>query len=294
METTRGNRPATPGFTRETEIARLRKAICDAVRHKGAILIPTFALGRTQEILALLALMIAEGDLQPQPIYIGGLGRVFTEIYDLEAHRTHRQFPSLQLHEALNLTVLEQGQAEKMKLSKGRIFVITAGMMSENTAAHELGLRMIGDENQHIFFVGYTDPDTPGGRLRAAKHGETFVFSPSGGRVTRRCHIENFDLTAHANRKDMLDFAFQAEPRAVLLVHGDADSRAWLRATTPRTPSQTQDLPAQARRDDRGVGPRRGLDIPSSPRQPAKACLQESSKKPAPWSGSSRRINPSS
>jgi len=100
-------------------------------------------------------------------------------------------------------------------------------MMSENTAAHDLGLRMAGDENQHIFFVGYTDPDTPGGRLRAAKHGETFVFSPSGGRVTRRCHIENFDLTAHANRKDMLEFACQVDPRAVLLVHGDADSRAW-------------------------------------------------------------------
>jgi Cft2 family RNA processing exonuclease len=182
--------------------------------------------------------MIAEGDLQPQPIYIGGLGRVFTEIYDLEAHRTHRQYPNLQLHEALNLTVLEQGQAEKMKLSKGRIFVITAGMMSENTAAHDLGLRMIGDENQHIFFVGYTDPDTPGGRLRAAKHGETFVFSPSGGRVTRRCHLENFDLTAHANRKDMLEFALQVEPRVVLLVHGDADSRAWyeqqLRARRPK------------------------------------------------------------
>jgi len=227
METTRGNRGASPGVTRETEIARLRRAICDAVRHKGAILIPTFALGRTQEILALLAVMLAEGDLEPQPIYIGGLGRVFTEIYDLEAHRTHRQYPSLQLHEALNLTVLEQGQAQKMKLAKGRIFVITAGMMSENTAAHDLGLRMAGDENQHIFFVGYTDPDTPGGRLRAAKHGETFVFSPSGGRVTRRCHIENFDLTAHANRKDMLEFACQVDPRAVLLVHGDADSRAW-------------------------------------------------------------------
>jgi len=44
---------------------------------------------------ALLALLMAEGKLQRQPIYIGGLGRVFTEIYDLESHRTHRQYPNL-------------------------------------------------------------------------------------------------------------------------------------------------------------------------------------------------------
>ena len=100
---------------------------------------------------------------------------------------TSRQHTNLQLHESLQLIVLEQGQSEKMKLSGGRIFVITAGMMSENTAAHNLAARMVGDERQSIFFVGYADPNTPGGRLKAAKQGETFVFSPSAGRVTRKC-----------------------------------------------------------------------------------------------------------
>jgi Cft2 family RNA processing exonuclease len=191
------------------------------------VLIPAFALGRTQEILALLALLMREGKLKQQPIYIGGLGRVFTEIYDLEAHRTHRQHTNLQLHEAHNLVVLEKGQAEKMKLSGGRIFVITAGMMSEHTAAHDLAVRMIGDERQAIFFVGYADPSTPGGRLKAAKQGETFVFSPSAGQVTRQCEVQDFDLTAHANRDDLLDFVGQVSPRTILLGHGDEDSRAW-------------------------------------------------------------------
>jgi len=227
METTRGNRELAPGFAREGEIERLSQAIRRVLQRKGSVLIPTFALGRTQEILALLALMVAGGQLQPQPIYIGGLGRVFTEIYDLEAHRTHRQYPNLQLHEALNLTVLEQGQAKKMKLTGGRLFVITAGMMSENTAAHDLALRMMGDETQAIFFVGYTDPDTPGGHLKAAKHGEPFLFSPSGGQATRLCEIQDFDLTAHANRGELLDFVGQVDPRAVLLGHGEEDSRNW-------------------------------------------------------------------
>jgi Cft2 family RNA processing exonuclease len=227
METTRGNRARAAGSTRETEIERLSLAIQRVLARKGSVLIPAFALGRTQEILALLARLMGEGKLKPQPIYIGGLGRVFTEIYDLESHRTHRQYPNLQLGEALNLVVLEQGQAEKMKLTGGRLFVITAGMMSEHTAAHDLALRMIGDERHAIFFVGYAAPDMPGGRLKAAKPGETFLLSPSAGKVTRLCEIQDFDLTAHADRNDLLNFVGEVEPRTVLLSHGEEDSRNW-------------------------------------------------------------------
>lgn len=227
METTRGNRPVPPGFTRQTELDRLSETILNVIKRKGCVLIPTFALGRTQEILAMLALLTKSGRLKRQPIYIGGLGRVFTEIYDLEAHRTHRQHSNLQLHEALNLVVLEKGQAEKMRLSGGRIFVLTAGMMSENTAAHDLALRMIEDERQAICFVGYADPETPGGRLKATKPGQRFVFSGSGGELVRRCALEDFDLTAHANRDELLDFVGRVSPRTVVLGHGDTDSRAW-------------------------------------------------------------------
>jgi len=229
VETTRGNRTLPAGSTRSLEIQRLAESIRRGLAHKASVLIPSFALGRTQEILALLALMMAEGQLKPQPVYIGGLGRVFSEIYDLESHRTHRQYPNLQLHEALNLIVLDQGQVEKMSLS-GRLFVVTAGMMTEKTAAHALAARMIGDERQSIFFVGYADPDTPGGRLKAAKPGETFTFSPSSGELTRRCTVEDFDLTAQADREEILAFIGQAEPRVVLLTHGDPDAREWFKA----------------------------------------------------------------
>ncbi len=238
METTRGNRGVPPDFTRAAEVERLAQAIEQVLKRKGSILIPTFALGRTQEILALLALMTRAGRLKHQPIYIGGLGRIFTEIYDLEAHRTNRLHSNLRLREALNLVVLEKGQAEKMKLSGGRIFVITAGMMSENTAAHDLAARMMGDQRHAIFFVGYADPDTPGGRLKAATPGQPFVFSGSAGETTRRCELRDFDLTAHANRDELLNFVGQVSPRAVLLGHGDDDSRQWfeqqIRARHPK------------------------------------------------------------
>ena len=227
METTRGSRETEPGFSRVAEVGRLVAAIQAAQKKKGCVLIPAFALGRTQEMLALLALLMREGKLKQQPIYIGGLGRVFTEIYDIEAHRTHRQHTALQLNEALQLIVLEKGAAENMKLSGGKIFVITAGMMNENTAAHDLAVRMIGDERQSIFFVGYADPDSPAGRLRSAQPGAALVFSPAAGPVTRRCDIQEFDLTAHANREDLLEFVGHVSPRAVLLGHGDEAARGW-------------------------------------------------------------------
>lgn len=227
METTRGNRAIPPTFSREAELDRLIEAIRETLKRKGSVLIPTFALGRTQEILAALALAMRAGQLKHQPIYIGGLGRVFTEIYDLEAHRAHRLHSNLQLHEALNLVVLEKGQAETMKLAGGRIFVITAGMMSEHTAAHDLAARMMGDKRHGIFFVGYADPDTPGGHLKASQAGKPFFFSPSGGQLTRNCEMRDFDLSAHANREELLDFVGEVSPHTVLLGHGDAEARGW-------------------------------------------------------------------
>ncbi|HEU5072177.1 MAG TPA: MBL fold metallo-hydrolase [Verrucomicrobiae bacterium] len=238
LETTRGNRAVPKGFTREAEIERLAQAIQRVLKRKGSVLIPAFALGRTQEILTLLALLMREGRLKRQPIYIGGLGRVFSEIYDLQAHRTHRQHSNLLLHETLELIVADPEQMRKMKLGGGRIFVITSGMMSEHTAAHDLALRMMTDERHGIFFVGYADPETPGGRLKAARPGEKFLFSPSGGEAVRRCELLDFDLTAHANRQDLLDFVGKVDPRVVLLTHGDDAARKWfehhIRARHPK------------------------------------------------------------
>lgn len=227
METTRGDRAPTPGFTRATEIDRLTESILRVIGRGGCVLMPTFALGRTQEILALLATLMEAGRIPRQPIYIGGLGRVFTEIYDQKAHLANRQLPDLKLTRDLQLIVLERDQVNTMKLSGGKIFVLTAGMLTECTPAHDLAARMIGDERQAIFFVGYADPDTPGGRLKTAKPGETFVFSGRAGEVTRRCETADFDLTAHANREALLDFVGTVSPRTVLLGHGDQAAREW-------------------------------------------------------------------
>jgi Cft2 family RNA processing exonuclease len=238
METTRGAREPKRGFSRAAEIDRLALAITNALERGGSVMIPVFALGRTQEILAVLACLMREGKLRRQPVYIGGLGRVFTEIYDLQAHRTHRNLTNLHLSEALDLVVLDKNATENMRLNSRRIFVVTAGMMTESTPAHELAVRMAGDPKHAIFFVGYADPDSPGGRLKAAKPGETFIFSAKAGQLTKNCEVQDFDLSAHANREDLLEFVGEVNPRTVFLGHGDAPAREWfeqqIRARWPK------------------------------------------------------------
>ena len=64
METTRGAREPNPGFTRAAEIDRLALAISNALERGGSVMIPVFALGRTQEILAVLALLMKENKVR--------------------------------------------------------------------------------------------------------------------------------------------------------------------------------------------------------------------------------------
>ena len=227
METTRGTRETPTDYSRDGEIEKLSSAIEATFERGGSVLIPTFALGRTQEMLAILALLMKEGQLKEQTVFIGGLGRVFTEIYDLQSHRANRQHTNLQLNEALDLQVLDRDHAAKIKLNRGRLFVMTAGMLTENTTAYDLAKRMVEDPKHGIFFVGYADPATPGGRLKAAAAGETFHYSDSAGDLAKRCDVRDFDLTAHANREALLELVGQVEPRTLILGHGDPEARAW-------------------------------------------------------------------
>src|ERR1043165_6564469 len=95
------------------------------------------------------------------------------------------------------------------RAGSGRIFVTPSGRMPETTAAHDLAVRMLGDEKQAIFFVGYAAPETPGGRLKNAKPGERFLFSGTGGEVVRKCESQDFDLPAPATRDGLVRFASQ-------------------------------------------------------------------------------------
>jgi Cft2 family RNA processing exonuclease len=97
IETTRGDSPLPQGFSRAAEEQRFAEAIERAFARGGCVLIPVFALGKTQEVLAMLYKFKRQKLLEDVPIYIGGLSSKMTEIYDRRANQSRRVLPRLQL-----------------------------------------------------------------------------------------------------------------------------------------------------------------------------------------------------
>jgi Cft2 family RNA processing exonuclease len=115
-----------------------------------------------------------------------------------------------------------------MRIRKSRIYVMTSGMMVENTFSHDLIVRLAENPKASVFFVGYTAPDTPGGRFKSSESGKSFSFSRICPDLIRKCEVESFDLSAHANRDELLDFVGQVAPQTVILTHGEQDAREWI------------------------------------------------------------------
>src|SRR4029077_8229547 len=93
IEATRGDTPQSSDFTRGDEEHRFGQAVSRAFERGGCVLIPVFALGKTQEVLAMFHKLRREQVLGKFPIYVGGLSTKLTEIYDRHAVDTRRQLP---------------------------------------------------------------------------------------------------------------------------------------------------------------------------------------------------------
>lgn len=227
IETTRGTHPTPEGFSRPQQISQLAQAINETFEKGGAIMIPVFALGKTQETLALIHFLQRGKQIPAGPIYIGGLGRSLTVIYDKLAGRSQRSHGHLQLLEDIRPQVLDGKTITDFKPKKGHIYLLSSGMMTEKTLSNVLAQRFLSEERHSILFVGYCDPASPAGRLLATKRGEQVVLSKNYGEQPVLCRVEHFDLTAHAQREDLLNYILTVNPRACALVHGDLAALQW-------------------------------------------------------------------
>ena len=227
METTRGDAPTPAGFTRAHEEERLTNGIRAAFDRGGSVTMPVFALGKTQEALAMLWKMRLKGLLAHVPIYIGGLSTKITGIYDALASSTIRSHPELQLLQEMAPYVLSGNEIHTISPRKKCIFALSSGMMTENTLSNLFCRRVLGDPNQSLFFVGYSDPASPAGKIRAAAQGDSVKLDETSAPITLRCHIEEFNFSAHGNRETLRNYAILLKPKKVVLVHGDKPALGW-------------------------------------------------------------------
>jgi Cft2 family RNA processing exonuclease len=230
METTRGDAPLPEDFTRAGEERRFADAIKAAFERGGSVTIPVFALGKTQEILTMLWNMRRSGELAQTPVYIGGLSTKITGAYDALAHCADRGRHDLLLLQEMAPYVLSGNEVHTFPARKHCIFALSSGMMTEHTLSNFWVRKILPDPQQSLFFVGYSDPDSPAGKVRAAKQGDKILLDPELPPVERRCQVESFNFSAHAPRDSLLRYAVALKPKKILLVHGDPPAIAWFRA----------------------------------------------------------------
>jgi Cft2 family RNA processing exonuclease len=240
MECTRGDHAKPAGWTRASEEQRLAEALRGAFEREACVLIPVFALGKTQEILATLYKFRRERLLPEFPIYIGGLSSKFTDIYDRRAHSTRRQFPRLKLMREVAPFILNDETVRDTPVRGGRVYVLSSGMMIPKTLSNVFARRIIENPNHSIFFVGYANPESPAGLLRDAGRGGEVALDPDKPAQRIRCNIEQFQFSAHATRESLIDYAKRISPKRILLVHGDPPAVEWMRATLSKELSDSE------------------------------------------------------
>ena len=233
MECTRGDHAKPGDWTRAGEERRLAEALEDAFERGACVLIPVFALGKTQEILVMLYKFRRQSRklLEDFPIYIGGLSSKFTDIYDRRARMTRRQLPRLQLMRDVAPFILNDETVRDAPLRARRVYVLSSGMMIPKTLSNVFARRLIDNPQHSIFFVGYANPESPAGLLRDADTGGEVALDPDKPAQRIRCDIEQFQFSAHATRETLIDYAKKISPRKIVLVHGDPPAVEWMRAT---------------------------------------------------------------
>jgi predicted metal-dependent RNase len=229
-ETTRGDHAQPPGFTRAGEELRLGHAIAAAFQRGGCVVMPLFALGKTQEMLAMFYSLRKKGMLAGVPIYIGGLSTKLTEIYDKLSNAYPRLKPELQLLDSVAPFVISGRQADP-PIVKGRIYALSSGMMTEKTLSNSFARRILESPHHTLIFVGYADPVSPAGRIKATRHGDEVVLDPALATQTLRCHVEQFTFSGHSTRENICDYLSHLGPKKVILVHGDQPAVEWFHTT---------------------------------------------------------------
>ena len=226
-ETTRGLTERHPEKTRGSEMARLVESINATIQRGGSFLIPVFALGRMQEILSIVHDARKFRRLVDCPIYGSGLGMDLVDYFDEISRKTrHIQF-NRGIVKDLKVRPLPRALKPGEDPKQNALYIISSGMLVERTPSYTLASGLLGHAGNTIGFVGYCDPDTPGGRLLASKPGDTFLFETAHVKTKIKARVERYELSGHADREELLQFAVQTGARSIVLTHGDPPARAW-------------------------------------------------------------------
>jgi Cft2 family RNA processing exonuclease len=227
LETTYGTTDSELLNSWEDESLRLAKAINKVLTNGGSVLIPVFALGKMQEILATIWRLIQKGKIAPVDIYKGGIGKKISRVYDYNRYVVNMIDQEFEISNIPSKDINEIDDENEF-FKHPCIVLASSGMMIVGTASFNLAKRWINQEHSAIFTVGYMDPETPGYVISNANRGDRIQLTEFSEKKEIKCEIKNFRFSAHAKREDLISLVKRMKPEKVILVHGDTEAIDWM------------------------------------------------------------------
>ncbi|MFB6132734.1 MAG: beta-CASP ribonuclease aCPSF1 [Halanaeroarchaeum sp.] len=234
LESTYGGRNDYQTDQKDAE-KQLVDVINETYQKGGKVLIPAFAVGRSQEIMLVLEEAMREGKIPEMPVHLDGMILEATAIHTTYPEYLRDELRDRIFHEDANpfladaFNQVDGGEDERMDIAdeEQSIILSTSGMVTGGPIMS--WLEHVGPDPQStMVFVGYQAQGTLGRRIQNGW--DEIPLSNDGGRADRltlELDVETVDgFSGHADRQGLMDFVKTMNPRPekVLCVHGDERS----------------------------------------------------------------------
>ena len=188
----------------KSEHAFLKK-VEQVVNRGGIALVPSFAVGRTQDIILALAKARHE-------VWLDGMGKKVNSIY-----LDHPEYvrSAKQLRQAMHKVNVVDGPRTRQLAVRGEVIVCTSGMLDGGPVLHYLDA-IRDDPKSAILLTGYQVEGTNGRQLV-----DTGSIEMYGVNVDIKIEWQKFDFSAHAGHDELVRFIEACDPSRVVLMHGD-------------------------------------------------------------------------
>ena len=231
MESTYGNRQHTD---RAKEEKRLVSDIAEVIKAGGKVLIPVFAIGRSQEVILILNDAMQRGEIPKFPVWVDGMVQDINAIYSNFADEL---LPSLKDKAGLGENIFYSDVIKPVSKSVDRdkvaswepcCIVASSGMLNGGRSKGYFE-HLVNNPANLIAITGYQAEGTLGRRLQdlkeAAKPTEQELKLDDEKSVSVKCQVKSYSLSAHADKDQLIELVKKVQPRKLFLVHGDDDAR---------------------------------------------------------------------
>lgn len=249
MESTYGDREHRSLAETLRELAEI---VNDAVAHHGKIFIPSFAIGRTQQLLYHFAELVRDGVIPQIPVYVDspmGISAThiyerYPELFDVETKELSSSGSFAKFLKGVRATATRE-ESQAINSHHGSCIVIAgSGMATAGRILHHLR-QNLDDPTAHVVIVGYQARGTLGRKLVDRQE----IVSVLGDKIRVQAKVHTLGgLSAHAGKSELLQWysAASTPQTTVFLTHGEDSARLALSQTISELSGKNPLLPTYA------------------------------------------------